>query len=100
MELLAVYTVFVVLSIDAWLRAQGFRVRAVRRGPQPPEDYHRLFRRYGIELDEVAYRNVVRFVEEKNIEAAEYLMMMRCDSPLVTVRESVAELSREMSGGW
>ena len=99
MEALVFYIILILLSIDFWFQSQGIGIEKRKVVTNPDDrDFHSVFRREGIIIDEETYKGVVEFVSENNIEAAEYLMMMRCKTPVANIREAVAELCHAMRG--
>ena len=99
MDIALICAIIVILSIDFWLRSHGFHFTSKKRHPAP-HDYHKAFKHEGIDLDEQTYKSVIKFMEEGNIEAAEYLLMIRCKSPLANVRHAVDDVYEDMYGAW
>lgn len=100
MEAALFYILIILLSIDYWFQSNGIGIEKRKVATSPEDfDFHSIFKREGVEVDEKTCREVCEFIEENNIEAAEYLMMMRCKSSLTKIRETVAELRFVMRGG-
>ena len=101
METAILYILLIIISIDFWIRSQGIVIEKRKIAhPHAIDDFHSVFRREGIEVDENTYNDVCRLIGESNVEAAEYLMMIRCKEPVKKIRDAVAELFIEMRGGW
>jgi len=94
------YIILILLTIDYWFQSHDIVIEKRKIATHVEGiDFHSVFKREGVDVDEETYEEVCEFVEENNIEAAEYLMMMRCKSPVAKIRETIAELCSEMRGG-
>ncbi len=99
MDIALICAIIILLSIDYWLRNSDFHFTFKKHHHRSP-DYHQAFTHEGIELDEPTYKSVIKFMEEGNIEAAEYLIMIRCKCPLKKVRHAIDDVYENMYGVW
>lgn len=92
-----VFAIILILSARMWWENQRIHYNSHHPGEDRKDDLRWIFRANGIEPDEKTYMNVMKLVEDGNLDDAVELISVNCHSSMVVSKRITSLLDHELT---